>query len=129
MLRRIVLILIVLPVSLGLIALAVANRHDVSLVLDPFAHDAALAVQVPLFVLIFATLILGVLLGGMAVWVKQGRFRRAAREAGREARRANAQANELRAIVAGGIPTRPGLPAASNANANMPALTDRRSAA
>jgi uncharacterized membrane protein YciS (DUF1049 family) len=128
-LRRILLILIVLPVSLGLIALAVANRHDVSLVLDPFARDAALSVSVPLFVLLFASLILGVLLGGMAVWMKQGRFRRAAREAGREARRANAQANELRAIVAASGPTRPGLPATTTANANMPSLTDRRSAA
>lgn len=129
MLRRIVSILIVLPVSLGLIALAVANRHDVPLVLDPFARDAALSIHMPLFVLIFGALILGVLLGGTAVWVKQGRFRRAAREAGREARRANAQANELRAIVATSAPARPGLPATTTANANMPSLTDRRSAA
>lgn len=128
MLRRIVLILIVLPVSVGLVALAVANRHDVPLVLDPFARDSALAVEIPLFVVVFAALILGVVLGGTTMWVSQGRFRRAAREAGREARRANAQASELRAIVAASAPARTGLPA-SGANANMPALTDRRSAA
>lgn len=129
MLRRIVSILIVLPVSLGLIALAVANRHEVAFVLDPFARDGSLAVHVPLFTLIFAALILGVLLGGTAVWMKQGRYRRAAREAGREARRASAQANELRAIVAASAPARPGLPATTTANANIPTSTDRRSAA
>lgn len=123
LLRRILLVLIVLPVSLALVALAVANRHAVPLMLDPFARDAALSVEVPLFVVVFAALILGVVLGGVAVWVRQGRYRRAARDAGREARRANAQANELRAIVAA-APGRHG-----RADPGLPALPDRRSAA
>lgn len=123
MLRRIVLVLILLPLSLGVIALAVANRHAVQLVLDPFAGEGGLALAVPLFVVVFTALILGVLLGGSAVWFRQGRYRRAAREAGREARRAVVQVEQLkseqmRAEQRFGSPGRTALPA-----------PDRRSAA
>jgi len=122
-LRRIVLLLIVLPVSIGVVALAVANRHAVSLVLDPFAGN--LAVQLPLFVLLFAALILGVVLGGAAVWFRQGRYRRAARAAGRDARRASAEAEQLRAEHQRIMTAASGRPAL----AAPPSLPDRRSAA
>ena len=39
MLRRFVWILVALPVAILLITLAVANRHGVRLVLDPFRPD------------------------------------------------------------------------------------------
>ncbi|HSI42517.1 MAG TPA: lipopolysaccharide assembly protein LapA domain-containing protein [Xanthobacteraceae bacterium] len=104
MLRRLLLIVIVLPVSLVLVALAVANRQPVQVALDPFSADSGLAVAVPLYVLVFGALILGVVLGGVAVWLRQGRFRRSARVAAREARAANAQAEELRARLSPGTP-------------------------
>ncbi|HEY9214791.1 MAG TPA: LapA family protein [Ancylobacter sp.] len=79
--------------------LAVANRHSIGLVVDPIGGDGALTLQAPLFLVVFGALIVGVLIGGIVVWLSQGRYRRAARRAGREARRANAQVDALRATV------------------------------
>jgi len=48
--------------------------------LDPFrSSDPAVAVSVPLFWLLFATLAIGVLVGGIATWFGQGKWRKAAR--------------------------------------------------
>jgi uncharacterized integral membrane protein len=115
-LQRILLIVVALPVSVVLVMMAVANRHPVALVLDPFAGADSLSVDAPLYIVVFTALILGVVIGGVAVWLKQGRHRANARRAGREARRANAELEGLRAS----------LNAAPNRAA---ALTDRRDAA
>lgn len=105
MLRRIVLTLILLPISVAVILLAVANRHSVALLLDPFAGDAGMSVQVPLFLVVFGALIVGVVLGGVSVWVNQGRYRRSARRSQREARRAADEVEELRAAAARANPS------------------------
>ncbi len=76
--------------------LAVANRHSVQLVADPFGADPAFTLDVPLFLVVFGALIAGVVLGGVAVWLSQARWRRAARRSAREARTANAQVEALR---------------------------------
>ena len=51
----------------------------------------------PLFVVVFATLMLGVLIGGFASWIGQGRHRRAARQARAEVERLRADAISARA--------------------------------
>ncbi|QIB33911.1 LapA family protein [Ancylobacter pratisalsi] len=129
MLRRIVLILILLPISVAVILLAVANRHSVSLLLDPFAGESGISVQIPLFLVVFGALILGVVLGGVSVWLNQGRYRRTARRSQREARRAAGEVEQLRAVAARTAPaSKPaGLSLASSPA--TPALTDRRTAA
>jgi hypothetical protein len=45
------------------------------------------AFAAPLYIVVFASIILGVILGGFASWVAQGRHRRAARYARNEASR------------------------------------------
>ncbi|MFT0860884.1 LapA family protein [Ancylobacter sp. G4_0304] len=115
MLKRIVLIVVALPVSIVLVMLAVANRHPVALVIDPFGGVDSLSVQAPLYIVVFTALILGVLFGGVAVWVKQGRYRSAARRAGREVRRTAAELDAVRK--------------ATGTGRDLPALSDRRSAA
>jgi uncharacterized integral membrane protein len=78
--RKIVTALILIPLAIALIAFAVANREIVTVSFDPFdPAQPALSVRMPLFVLIFAFLIGGVLLGGFAAWLRQGRHRRASR--------------------------------------------------
>jgi uncharacterized integral membrane protein len=63
-----------------MIALAVANRHSVTISLDPFAGgEPAVAVTLPLFALIFVLLIVGVVIGGAATWLRHGRWRWMAR--------------------------------------------------
>ena len=79
-LRKIVTVLILIPVAVAFIVFAVANREIVTVSLDPFgALEPTYSVRMPLFVLIFAFLIAGVLLGGFAAWLRQGRHRRASR--------------------------------------------------
>lgn len=70
----------------AVIALAVANRHDVRLVLDPFINrDAALSVEAPLFLFLFAMFFAGLIIGALAMWLVQGYWRRTARTERREA--------------------------------------------
>ncbi|MGB0670304.1 MAG: lipopolysaccharide assembly protein LapA domain-containing protein [Rhodospirillales bacterium] len=67
--------LIVLPLGAVMAALGVANRGDVTLNLDP----VPLTVQVPLFLLVAAAILVGFLWGAFVVWLGGGRHRRAAR--------------------------------------------------
>jgi uncharacterized integral membrane protein len=86
-------------VFLGLIfvTFAVANRHFVTVSFDPFnSVDPSLSVSMPLFALIIAVAILGVVAGGCATWFGQRRWRRAARRHEADARTAKAQLAELR---------------------------------
>jgi uncharacterized integral membrane protein len=91
-------------VLLGLvfIVFAVANRHLVTVSFDPFGSgDSAFNLQpVPLFVIIIAAMIVGVLAGGSATWFRQRHWRRAARQHEADARQARAQLAELRGAAA-----------------------------
>src|SRR5476651_1303960 len=81
MLSKIVTALIVVPPAVVIIAFAVANRQAVTVSFDPFSTIApAYAATLPLFAVIFAFLILGVLIGGIAAWLRQSKWRRAARQ-------------------------------------------------
>jgi uncharacterized integral membrane protein len=83
LLRKIVATLILLPLAIVLIAFAVANRQIVTVSLDPFGGSDS-GLSLPLFVLIILLLIIGVLIGGLAAWVRQGKWRGAARRAERQ---------------------------------------------
>ena len=71
--------LLALAAGLALLMIAVANPQPVTLALDPFNQPAALGLELPLFAFLFATLLIGVLLGGLATWLGQGHWRRSAR--------------------------------------------------
>jgi uncharacterized integral membrane protein len=90
--------LILLPLAAVIILFAVANRQTISVSFDPFSNpDASSAfVTAPLFLLLFLTLIVGVIVGGLATWVTQGTNRRAARAARDEADRWRDEAERLR---------------------------------
>jgi Na+/H+-translocating membrane pyrophosphatase len=81
-LKFLFLVLLALPT----IALLVANRHDVIIYLDPLAGPAPEGTQitVQLFVVIGVAIMVGVIFGGVATYLEQGRHRRAARRARRE---------------------------------------------
>ncbi|CAM5472725.1 putative integral membrane protein [Aquamicrobium terrae] len=86
MVNRFVLIVVFVPLAVILIALAVANREAVPFTLDPFnPGNPALTATLPLFVLLFAALLLGMIVGSAVTWVKQGRYRKLARQRGLEA--------------------------------------------
>jgi uncharacterized integral membrane protein len=96
MLRRFVWILVAFPVAVLLLTLAVANRHGVRLVLDPFRSDEpVLFLVLPFYAYLFGVLLLGIVIGGLATWVAQARWRRTARRRAAEARRWQAEADRL----------------------------------
>jgi uncharacterized integral membrane protein len=84
--RNIVAVLVLVPLAVVIIAFAVANRQIVTVSLDPFSaeHPAASA-TLPLFALVIVLLIVGVLIGGIAAWLRQAKWRRTARRLEREA--------------------------------------------
>jgi hypothetical protein len=86
MINRLVVIAIVVPIAIVLIALAVANRSITPFTLDPFnPGNPGLTVHLPLFVLLFAAGALGMIVGSFATWLKQGHYRRLARQRALEA--------------------------------------------
>jgi uncharacterized integral membrane protein len=95
--RKFLNILVWVPLGLILIVFAVANRHLVRVSLDPFnSSDPSLAFTLPLFVIIIAFALLGVLAGGSATWFRQRRWRRAARRNEADARELREQLADLR---------------------------------
>lgn len=81
MFRKIVTLVILVPLAAVIIAFAVANRHGVTVSFDPFSSaNPAYSATVPLFVLIFILVVLGVVVGGAAAWLRQAHWRRAARK-------------------------------------------------
>jgi uncharacterized integral membrane protein len=74
--------LLLAPVALVALVFAIANRGLVTVVFDPFGNDApGLRLRAPLFIVLLLAVMLGVVIGGFAAWLAQGRHRRAARQA------------------------------------------------
>jgi len=67
-------------------------------------------VHLPLFLLLLIVLIIGVLAGGIAAWLRQSKWRRAARRLDRELRTARAETEEARRRLAA-AQTPPPMPA------------------
>ncbi len=110
MLKKLLWIILALPTAAVMIALAVANRHPVRLVLDPITPDDPLLFipEVPFFVYLFGSLFLGLILGGVATWLGQSRWRRTARLKTREANEWRDKAKQLSRQL--DLAQRPGLP-------------------
>jgi len=83
--RKIIAAVILVPLAVIIIAFAVANRQIVTVSLDPFsAEHPAASLTLPLFALVIVLLVLGVLIGGIAAWLRQSKWRRTARRLERE---------------------------------------------
>lgn len=91
--------LVLLPIVAVVTIFAVAHRDPVPVKLDPLDWFDWPPIQAPLFLIIFASVAVGVVLGGSAVWLGQGRHRKAARVYARAAARHKA---ELDRLAAGG---------------------------
>ena len=96
--RKFFTALVLIPLGLIFVVFAVANRHAVTVSFDPFnSNDPSVGFTLPLFVVIIAVAIAGVMAGGSATWFRQRHWRRAARQHEADARQARAQLAELRA--------------------------------
>ncbi|UJQ93312.1 LapA family protein [Mariluticola halotolerans] len=98
MIKRIVGWFVLVPLCAILIVFALANRHAVPVRFDPVSPGSPLIADVntPLFIVIYGMLILGVLLGGFAAWLAQGRVRRERRRFKRENDRLTRELAEAR---------------------------------
>jgi hypothetical protein len=106
MIRKLLTAVILVPLAIVIVMFAVANRQIITVSFDPFdsAHPAY-APRMPLFMLIFALVGVGVFIGGVAAWLKQHKWRV-------RARRAEAEVRALRThLEARG--SQPALPAAA----------------
>src|SRR5215213_11385505 len=89
--RKAIAIAILVPLAILIVMFAVANREVITVSFDPFdSVTPALAFKMPLFMLIFALVGVGVVVGGIASWLRQHKWRM-------RARRAEAEARDLRA--------------------------------
>jgi uncharacterized integral membrane protein len=97
---RVVKFLFLLPIGTALVIFGVANRSAVTVLLEPFSPAGeALSLSVPLYVVFFAALAMGVVLGSLATWFSQGRYRKAGREARREAERLASENSRLKTAL------------------------------
>ena len=120
--------LVLIPIAVVMVALAVANRHVVTLSLDPFSptDQPALTLEAPLFWFLFAAIALGIFIGGVASWAKQGKWRKEARSKRREADLWHKEADRLKAARP---PADPALGAASiGSSLPAPAVKPRSAA-
>ena len=102
MLRKIVAAVILIPLAIVIAALAVANRQMVTVSLDPFsAERPATTFTSPLFVLVIGLLIAGVVIGGVASWLRHGNLRRTARRFERDIRELRGELASLRHVPSG----------------------------
>jgi len=109
--RKFIAAVILIPLAILMVMFAVANRGSIPISLDPFSSSApALTVHMPLFLLLLIVLIIGVLAGGIAAWLRQSKWRRAARRLDRELRTARAEAEDARRRLAA-VQTPPPMPA------------------
>jgi uncharacterized membrane protein YciS (DUF1049 family) len=108
MIRKIISFLILVPLALVLIALSIANKQPVTVSFDPFSAGApAFVLKAPLYLVAFVLLIAGVIIGGIAAWIVQGKWRRATRHAQAELRDARHEIDGLRRDLAAREPASP----------------------
>lgn len=97
MVKKILNIVVLVPVAIVLIVLSVANRQSVTLALNPFnPQDSLLSLSAPFFVFVFLSLIAGLLIGSFATWMTQGKYRKRARTEAHEAVKWHAEAQKHR---------------------------------
>jgi uncharacterized integral membrane protein len=95
MLKKLVNVLVLIPIGIVLIVLSVANRQAVTLALNPFRpEDSVLSVTAPFFVYLFLAVIFGMVIGSFATWFSQGKYRKRARNEANEAVKWHAEAEK-----------------------------------
>jgi uncharacterized integral membrane protein len=98
--RALLKALVLVPVALVIVLFCIANRQVVRVSLDPLSRDAPLlSYDLPVFVIVLGALAAGILIGGTASWLAQGKHRKAARTNRREAERLRGETETLRAAL------------------------------
>ena len=95
--RKLVTAFILVPLLIVLVMFAVANRQLVTISFDPFDNEnPAFAFKLPLFILIFALIAAGSIIGGISTWFGQRKWRVRAHRAEKEVHILRGQSAERR---------------------------------
>ncbi|GGF38961.1 hypothetical protein GCM10011321_32400 [Youhaiella tibetensis] len=108
MVKRIVGWVVLVPLCVLLILFALANRQLVIVNFNPFMPSGSLTQPgygVPLFLVIYIVLLLGVIAGGIATWFAQGKVRQEKRHWRKEAETLTRELEALRRST-GQLPVR-----------------------
>ena len=84
-----------MPLAVLLVALSVVNRKPVTLGLNPFDASSGFAIEAPLFLFLLGAFAIGLVVGGLATWLGQGKWRRLVRSRTHEALRWKGEAERL----------------------------------
>ncbi|MCJ2030752.1 LapA family protein [Methylobacterium sp. J-043] len=95
--------LVLLPIAVVVVLLAVANRDAVTLSFDPFSPEPVFSLVLPLYAVVFGSVALGILVGGIGSWLGQSRTRQRARYHRREADRLAKETAELKTFGTPGV--------------------------
>jgi hypothetical protein len=90
---------VLVPLCLVLVVFALANRQLVVINFNPLVPSESLTtpgVGVPMFLVLFTVLLMGVVLGGVATWFAQSHHRRDERSYRREAERLTREVDAMR---------------------------------
>ncbi len=98
MVKKIVNLVVLVPLGIVLVVLSVANRQSVTLALNPFRpEDAVLSLTAPFFVFLFLAVMFGIVIGGVVVWFSQRKYRKRARTESRSAQQWQVEAERHKA--------------------------------
>ena len=113
--RKILNLVVLLPLAVVLIVLSVANRQPVQFSLDPLnTNEPILALTLPFFVFLFVSLLFGAIVGGLITWFSQGRNRKELRKRTDEVNKLIREKERVaEQALAGKKEIAPGLPVAS----------------
>lgn len=91
---RFLKLLLLVPLAILVLGVAVSNRQPVTVFFHPFSGGEfpELQMTVPVYLLLLLTLAVGVVIGGIATWLEQGKYRAAARRARAEIKRLTSEA-------------------------------------
>jgi uncharacterized integral membrane protein len=108
--KSILRIIVFVPLGLIILFFAMANRGSVKISLDPFpgADLSGPSFEAPLFLIVLASMALGVLAGGVSSWLGHMPVRRAAKVARVDARKARDEAELLRQAAMASLPAEEG---------------------
>ncbi len=110
--KRFFSVVVLFLVGCLMAAFAVANRHPVDFVADPFIdRKIALTFQLPLYIYLFIAMFIGVLAGWMTAWLGQGHWRKRARDTHKEATIWKREAENLKRGLEASSPKVPAPPA------------------
>jgi hypothetical protein len=105
--KSVLRIIVFVPLALVILFFSMANRGLVRIGLDPFAANDASApyFEAPMYLVVLASMAVGVLAGGISSWLGHLQVRRAAKVARAEAKKTRLEVEKLRQQALAELPT------------------------